>query len=55
MPKKKPNMNINRMNKVLREQRLEREKLVGRPRAKTIDSRPDAKKDRKNWRKDVDG
>ncbi len=48
-------MNINRMNKVLREQRLEREKLVGRPRASSFGGKPTAKKDRKNWRKDVDG
>ncbi len=53
MPKKKPDMNIRRMNKVLREQRLAREQAVGRPRAKTFEGKPTAKKDRRTWRKEL--
>lgn len=47
-------MNLDRMNRVLRKQRLERERVVGRPRAKTFDGKPDARKDRRSWRKELD-
>lgn len=54
MVKKKPNMDVSKMNKVFREQRLEREKLVGKPRAKSFGGKPDPKKDRRSWRKGID-
>lgn len=54
MAKKRTSMDISKMNKVYREQRLAREKLVGKPRAKSFGGKPDTKKDRRNWRKELD-
>jgi hypothetical protein len=52
MARKKPKKtaDLKRMKAIMREQRLEREKTVGRPRSKTMESKPDAKKQRKQWR-----
>jgi hypothetical protein len=48
------NKQIDRMMKVIRDQRLEREKQYGRPRSKSFGGKPSTKQDRRNWKKDLD-
>lgn len=44
---------VRRLKKIAREQRLERERAVGRPRAKSWSGRADARSDRRTWKKNI--
>lgn len=45
------NLDISTIKRIARQQRLERERMVGRPRAKSFGGKPDARQDRKAWKR----